>query len=117
MKQTQKETSSVKFDAYEVAIEMNRHLAKIVAKIRTKNASLATQIEKAGPSVPLNLREGRRRTGKDRMYSWRIAAGSADEIRACLDVADAWGYVTIDEIQATIALVDRILAMTWRMTH
>ena len=117
MKPTPKETSSAKFQAYEVALEMNRHLAKLVAKIRTKNPSLATQIEKAGPSVPLNLREGRRRIGKDRMHLWRIAAGSADEIHGCLQVAEAWGYVTFDEIQETLALADRVLAMTYRMTH
>ena len=117
MKQTQKDTSSIKFEAYEVALEMNRCLSKLVPKIRTKNPSLAVQIEKAGPSVPLNLREGRRRIGKDRMHLWRTAAGSADEIHACLDVAEAWDYLTSDEIQQTLALTDRVLAMTWRMTH
>jgi hypothetical protein len=34
-----------------------------------------------------------------------------------LDVAEAWGYVEAAEIGAARAFADRILAMTWRMTH
>ena len=107
----------MKFDAYRVALDMIRSLRNVITKIRTKNASLAKQIEAAAPSVPLNLNEGRRRMGKDRRYHYSVAAGSADEVRACLDVAEAWGYVTEKEIAPAQANLYRILAMTWRMTH
>ena len=67
--------------------------------------------------MPLNLGEGRRRTGKDRLHLWRVAGGSADEARQCLLVAEAWGYLTPDEIAEPLALLDRLCAATWRLTH
>ena len=105
------------FDAYEVALEMVHSLRDLLPRIRAQNPSLATQIERAAPSVPLNLSEGRRRGGKDRQYHWRIAAGSTEETRAALDVAEALGYVEPEATARTRSLLDRILAMTWRMTH
>jgi four helix bundle protein len=117
MNPTPKGASAVQLDAYRVALEMIRSLRSVMPKIRANNPSLTTQIEKAAPSVAQNLNEGRRRVGKDRRHLWRIAAGSADEVRACLDVAEAWGYVAPADIAATQKLIDRILAMTWRMTH
>ena len=44
------------------------------------DGDLARQIRRAALSVPANLAKGRRRTGRDRGYHWRIAAGSAEEV-------------------------------------
>lgn len=107
----------MQFDAYVVALEMIRSLRVPLAKIQSHDSALAGQIRKAAPSVPLNLNEGRRRRGKDRHHLWRVAAGSADEVRAALEVAEAWGYVDADAIESTLKLLDRLLAMCWRMTH
>ncbi len=41
----------------------------------------------------LASREGRRRAGRDRQHQWRVAAGRADEVVACLRVAEAWGCI------------------------
>jgi hypothetical protein len=49
--------------------------------------------------------------------SFRIAAGSADEVRASLLVALAWGYCTPEVAAGALARVDRVLAMTYRLTH
>jgi four helix bundle protein len=105
------------FDAYQVALEMIRSLRSIIERIKKQNPSLAVQLEKAAPSVALNLSEGRRRAGKDRIHHWRIAAGSAAEVRASLDVADALGYVDEADTRTSLELIDRVLAMTWRMTR
>ena len=112
-----KEASPIPFEVYEVALDMIRSLRNVLVKIRMHNPSLFTQIEKAGPSVPLNLNEGRRRCGRDRKHLWRIAAGSADEVKAALDVAEAFGYVEMKDIEKTRRFIDRILAMTWKMTR
>ena len=45
------------FDAYEVSLEMVRSLRDLLPRIRAQNSSLGIQIEKAAPSVPLNLSE------------------------------------------------------------
>ncbi|MEJ7604187.1 MAG: hypothetical protein WKG01_40355, partial [Kofleriaceae bacterium] len=40
--------------------------------------------------------------------------GSAHEVKAALDVAEAWGYV--EHATEERALVDRLLALLWRLT-
>ena len=79
------------FHAYEVAIELCRALRKPVALLRTRNRSLADQLQRAATSIPLNVAEGRARSGRDRTQHYRIALGSAAEVGAALDVALAWG--------------------------
>jgi four helix bundle protein len=65
----------------------------------------------------LNLAEGNRRTGKDRRHFFRIAAGSANEVRTALRVAEAWGYVEAKAITRALGLLDQTLAMLWKLTH
>ena len=74
-------------------------------------------MKKAAASIALNLREGRRRVGKDRTHLWRVAAGSADEVQAALLVAEAFGYVDQASLKRPLELADRVLAMLWRMTR
>jgi four helix bundle protein len=105
------------FDAFDVSVELVRSLAPLVELIGRHDRDLASQIRRAAASAPLNLREGRRRAGRDRQHHWRVAAGSADEIVACLRVAEAWGWVGAADIGASLALADRVLAMCWRMTR
>ena len=45
------------------------------------------------------------------------AAGSASETRSSLRVAEAWGYITEDSRLPVDELLDRIVAMLWRLTH
>jgi four helix bundle protein len=105
------------FDAFDVSLQLVRSLRQPLKQVQAFDASLATQIRKAAASVPLNLNEGRRRRGGDRLHLWRVAAGSADEVRACLLVAQAWGYLEADALEEPLALLDRVLAMSWRLTH
>jgi len=63
----------------------------------------------------LNLGEGNRRAGKDRRRFFVMAQGSASEIRAGLDVAEAWGWaVKADEAKV---ILDRELQLLWRLIH
>ena len=96
---------------------MIRSLRGPLARIKTRDAAMETQIRRAGSSVAQNLAEGRRRTGKDRLHHYRIAAGSADEVVAALRVAEAWDYVDLPMITQSLELLDRVLAMTWKLTH
>jgi len=105
------------FDAFEVALELVRSLRAPLAALEQRDPSLAQQLRRAAASVPLNLGEGRRRNGKDRLHLWRVAAGSADEIVASLRVAEALGCLDGASITPALALCDRVLAMLWRLTH
>lgn len=105
------------FDAYDVSLQLIDTLRPAALALRGHDADLTDQLRRAASSVSLNLAEGRRRVGRDRAHHWRIAAGSADETRACLQVARAWGYLDDEVLAPSLVLVDRLLAMTWRLTH
>ena len=111
------EPGSTRFDALEVCLQMVKSLRVPLEKIRKRDANLYDQIRRAGTSAANNLAEGRRRRGQDREHCWRVGAGSADEIRMSLRVGHAWGYVTTDDIAEPLELIDRVLAMAWRMTE
>jgi four helix bundle protein len=106
-----------KYETYEVALEFVRALRPLIEKIGRHSKSLKEQLVGAGTSVPLNVAEGRKRAGGDRLHCFRIAAGSAGESIAILETCEALGFVTLDEIRAAVALANRELAMLWKQTH
>jgi len=79
------------FDALQIALQLAAALRGSLEAIRRHDRSLADQARRATSSVALNLSEGNRRTGRDRLHCFRIAAGSLDEARTSLDLALAWG--------------------------
>ena len=105
------------FHAFEVSLDLVRSLRRPLESIRRRNPELHRQIRAAASSVSLNLAEGRRRRGKDRTHLWRVAAGSAEEVRAALRVALAWGELSEAAIRPSLALADRLLAMLWPLTR
>jgi four helix bundle protein len=105
------------FHAFDLSLSLITALVPLVARIEHHDRDLGRQLRKAASSVSLNLGEGRRRTGKDRLHMWRIADGSAEESRVCLHVAAAWGYIEQAEAQKALAIADQILAICWTLTH
>ncbi len=104
-------------DAYDVAIDLIRTLRPILATLAKHDRDEAKQGRKAASSVSRNLKEGNRRLGRDRIHFFSIAAGSADEVLGVLDNAEAWGYLGSEETVEARTLLDRELAMLWRLTH
>jgi four helix bundle protein len=78
---------------------------------------LAWLIRRATNSVALNVAEGRRRVGGDRLHLWRIAAGSADEVVAALKAAIGWGHIDETDVTEALGLLDRVLAMLHKLTN
>ena len=107
----------VPFQVLEVSYELNRSLRPVLERLRLRDRSAVDQIRRAGASVSQNLAEGNQRGGKDRPALWRVAAGSAAEVRAALRVAEAFGDLDTAAIEKPLELVDRVLAMTWKLTH
>ena len=103
------------FLSYTNALELLRALRPIVEQLKRFDADAADQLTRAGTSVVNNLAEGARRSGKDQLRLYRYAHGSANEIRAVLDAADAWGW-PLDDAHARTVL-DRELALLWGLTH
>ena len=106
-----------RFDLYDVALTLIAALRPIVARLRQRDREQALQLKKAANSIIANVAEGSRRCGRDRLHCWNIAAGSAAEVRVQLEAALAWGDLQHDLIRDALALLDRALAMLWRMTH
>jgi four helix bundle protein len=102
-------------DCYRVSLSMISSLKSVVPAIAKYDRDLANQLQRAASSVVLNVAEGRLRQGGDQRRSFQIAAGSCNEVKAALDVAETWGWVTpTDELRSYI---ERCLSMLWRMTH
>ncbi len=81
------------FEAFEFSLQLIRSLEGPLATLDRRDPDLSRQLRRAAASVSLNLSEGNRRTGKDRIHLWRVAAGSAGEVAASLRVAEAFGYM------------------------
>ena len=105
------------FDVLEISLQTISALREPLAVIRSEDADLYRQIRRAGSSIPLNIAEGSRRVGKDRKHLWRIAAGSAAEVRVALRTALAWGDVDDAQTSRSLELLDRVCAMLWKMTR
>ena len=103
------------FHVYGAALGLVSGLRPVLEQLKAADRALADQLRRAASSVVLNIAEGNRRAGRDRLQFFRIAAGSAAEVRAALEVARAWGMVgAAPEAEAEL---DRVLAMLWRLTH
>ena len=105
------------FDALDASLALVPHLRRPVERIARCDRNLASQIKRSASSVALNIAEGRRRSGGDRLHSWRIAAGSNAECRAALQVAIGWGWIGEADVAEALALHDRLAAMLYRMTR
>ena len=103
------------FHASDIANAIGVQCRPVVEAVRRRDADLADQIYRAVKSLVLNVAEGGRRSGKDRGYHFRIAAGSAAELAAGVRFAIDWVFCAHQP--ELFALIDRELAMLWRLEH
>ena len=106
-----------KLIAFENAVRTIEAMKGVVAVVRKHDADLARQLVRAASSIAANVAEGSQRVGKDRLHLFRVAAGSAEETRAHLLVALAWGYVTSPELEAPMKLIDKQLRLLSGLTR
>ena len=105
------------FEALERSIELVRLMRLPLATIARRDRGLADQARRALTSVPLNLAEGSRRAGGDRLHAYRVAAGSADEVLVGLRVAEALGYLGEGQAREALDMADRVIAILTRILH
>jgi len=101
--------------AYEVSVQLVGSLREIVPLVERSDRDLADQMRRAASSVVLNIAEGQRSAKGNKHKHYAIAHGSANEVKAALDVAVAWGWLA--DASAPRAILDRLLALLWRLTH
>ena len=99
---------------YQQAIEMNRQVARVAGCIGRRDLDLLRQLRRAAGSVALNIAEGLGTRAGNRELRFQTALGSAREVQACLDVAEAWGYLgrADGEVRAS---VDQTAAMLFKL--
>ena len=107
----------MRFEALEVSIEVIRSLCRPLEMLRSRDPDLHRQIRKAASSVALNISEGNRRSGRDRVHHFRIAAGSAAEVCTAPRVAAAWGDLQESAMTGPLRLLDRLLGLLWGLSH
>jgi four helix bundle protein len=101
---------------YPVAIECCAEVGRVAMTVARVDPALADQLRRAMASVALNLSEGSGSQGRNRNARYFNALGSAKEVTATLEVAQAFGY--IGEIDAGLsAKLHRIRATLWRILH
>ena len=103
--------------AHHKALEAAAIAISLVMRVPAPLKALADQVIRSASSVPANLSEGHRRSGRDRSHHWRIAYGSAKEVDSHLRLLI--GARTIDSTRAATALqiFDDVRAMIWRLLH
>ena len=96
---------------YSVMLDVLRQVRPTMNEIEKHDGDLARQMRRAAASVVLNLAEGSGSTGGVRRARYRTALGSAREPRACLDAAEALGYVARvdDGVHAGLLHVTNVL--------
>ena len=103
------------FIAYEVSVQLVTSLRELVPVIERSDRDLADQMRRAASSVVLNLAEGQRSAKGNKHKHYAIAHGSANEVKAALELAQAWGW--IEGAREARAILDRLLALLWRLTQ
>lgn len=78
---------------YQVVLDLVRKLAPMIRGLRQRSPALADQMERALISIPLNIAEGAYSRGKNRQVRFQSAVASARETLACLETAEAMGFI------------------------
>ena len=100
---------------YDVVLELIRSLKPLLEAIGRKDPDLERQCRRALCSIPLNIAEGSYSQGRNRRARYHNAMGSAREALACLEAAEALGY--IDGIGPANAAFDHVLGTLFKATR
>ena len=101
--------------ALDIATLAAASVIRIVRSVPSSFKSIADQAIRSASSFPLNLAEGSGRFGRDRLHHYRIAYGSGKEAETALKLLVMSGVVNKKQADTALQLLDRALAMTWRL--
>ena len=100
-----------------LGIQLIETLQPLMARIKQRDRSLADQLARAATSVCLNIGEAEHSEAGNRRMRFCSAAGSASEVRMAVRVAVAWRYLAKRDGEPAEALLNRIIAILWKLTH
>ena len=96
---------------HELALELVQSLTPLMPAIARHDANLARQLRRSASSIVLNVAEGEYSDPGTKRARFFSAAGSA------LRVATGWRYIDERQARESLGLLDRVLAILWRLTH
>ena len=102
---------------YRKAIEAAGTAISLAMRVPAPLKSIGDQVIRSASSVPANLAEGHGRSGRDRLYHWRIAFASAKEVDCHLQLLIQAGAIDRQRANESIQLFDEVRAMTWRLLN
>ena len=99
-----------KVDAYHLAKEYVLYVYSLLKNYpQHENHALCDQIRRAAISIPSNIAEGLGRTAvKERIHFLEIAFGSLAEVSCQLDISEALGYITAEELEEAEIKAERL---------
>ena len=105
------------FITLEVALQLADTLGPTLNALKSKNKDLADQAKRALQSTALNLAEGSRAQGGNKLRHFHIAAGSLEEALTALRLANSFGEIDPTTIPRIEPVVERLRQLLWRLTH
>ena len=98
------------------ALEAAGGLQRLLPVVRKRDRSLFDQIHRAMNSVVLNIAEADGNDAGTAKARFATACGSAKEVRAGMQLAVAYGYVSSSRIDEVDTALDEVCAMSWRLS-
>ena len=105
------------FQVEELCFELIDALVPLMPRIKQRDKDLADQLRRAASSIGLNCAEAAFSDPGNRRARLFTAAGSAGETRHAMRQAVAWRLIPPAEADRALALLQRIIAILWRMTR
>jgi four helix bundle protein len=93
---------------YPVILGVLKELQPALRRIELRDRDLGRQLRRCSSSVALNVAEGMYSRGQNRNARYHSALGSARETLACLEVAEAFGYLGESQT-ALCAALERVI--------
>ncbi len=90
---------------------------RLAARVKAPFKPIADQLIRSASSVPANIAEGHGRFGRDRLYLYRIAYGSAKEVDVHLQLLLQANPLVRSVAAEALRRFDEVRAMLWPLTH
>ena len=98
------------------ALEAAGGLRGVLPIVKKRDRSLFEQVHRAMNSVVLNIAEADGNDPGTAKARFASACGSAKEVRAGLQLAVAYGYVSSSRVAKVDTALDEVCAMSWRLS-
>ncbi len=98
---------------YDDVISLTREMRGVLSSIAKHDADLARQTRRALTSIALNMAEGNYQRAGNQRLRFQTAMGSADEVRACLEISAALEY--IEDQPALVDAFDRVARTLFKL--